>query len=730
MLRPTLIALAAAFAFSPFANAQSDWPPKPVFPKDELTPEQHKQLVRDKLIIGKKDYNQIFSPYLELGKTHESIRFITSDAALAAYHALFEDSFRELELRRAVRLRGDMEELYKSCRHKTKENSKVPELIQHILGPALVILGIPATTDYFSEFLLPEIKRQVTLIQNAESSECPPWLDYKNDPRFKIDYRRCKPVSFYVGNPTLENYHRAVRWLQMTPLRAENNRELKTWARLTEAISPQGVAPAFQRSFTGLGNFVGPLEDRGIVTKDPAIHEVIRKGHWKESNLLETLRAAILAAEPAGTKLADIRLHVMPAHILPDSELLFECIKHNIRPNGLTVAAYLGSDFAHKRMPKVDLQKWIEWSIRARLLELPQDGTPRSLYIDYLDLLRTLNAPPVENAPAFMRTQPWLAKICQTQLAGWVQMRHTFALQAKNAIYFDAGEPEGYPPGFIEPNPEFWREYTQLIERTISMLNEQHVFERSPAAFADEMRRQADKLESLKLHLSTANLGTLGAVYKSTDFDPHILLDGVTRWLVRTKAERIPGFLYDSPEEMRGDYKYAIDWLRLSADKVDRGEQTIDEEYFRIQPLSERWQILATLSRQLEPILAKQLAEIELTETERTLIISFGDTLAESMGFFGHSKNVEPLPDTTPRWVEVAHYSRSDQSLGVATGRARALFVLYPWRGRELLCTGAVLSYYEEWAPTKRLTDEEWKQKLDSPAAPPPPDWLAPILAK
>ena len=29
-----------------------------------------------------------------------------------------------------------------------------------------------------------------------------------------------------------------------------------------------------------------------------------------------------------------------------------------------------------------------------------------------------------------------------------------------------------------------------------------------------------------------------------------------------------------------------------------------------------------------------------------------------------------------------------------------------------------------------RLTDDEWKAKLDSPAAPPPPDWLAPFVAK
>ena len=55
--------------------------------------------------------------------------------------------------------------------------------------------------------------------------------------------------------------------------------------------------------------------------------------------------------------------------------------------------------------------------------------------------------------------------------------------------------------------------------------------------------------------------------------------------------------------------------------------------------------------------------------------------------------------------------------------------MLYPYEGREVLCTGSVMSYYEYWE-RDRLTDDEWKAKLDSPAAPPPPDWLAPFVAK
>jgi hypothetical protein len=699
-------------------------------PADELTPAQHEQLRRDKLIIGSKNYTQIFSPYITLGKSPDSIRFITSDAALAAYHALFEDSFRELELHRAIRLRGDLEELYKSCRRPSQKDAGAPELIQHILGPALVVLGTPATTDYFSQALLQEIKRQASLIQAAKAVECPAWLDYKNTPDFKIDYRRCKPVSFYAGNPTLENYHRVVRWLQMAPLRPSNNRELETWAHMIEAANPGAGAPGFQRSFAGLSNFVGPLDDRGIITNDPVLLNIIHRRRDDDPAMPLKLQTAILASAPRGTSLNELRFHVMPPHALPETEIMLQCLENNITPNGLTVAAYLGSDFARERMPKVDSSNWNKWCAQAHLLTLPQDGAPRSLYIDYLDLLRTLNDPPIKNAPAFMRAQPWLAKTCQTQLAGWTQMRHTFALQSKTAIFFESAKPEGTPPGFIEPNPAFWRDYSRLIERTISMLDAQHVFERSPAIHADEIRREAGKLESLGLHLPTATLDTLAKLKNRPEPDLINLLGESLRWLAKTGATHSPDFTYAAADKMQADYSYAIDWLRTSADKIERGELVIEEKYPRYQSLSERWQILVILARQLETILARQLAEIELTEAECALIIFFGETLAESMGFFGDSKWAEPLPDTSPKWVEVAHKSFTDQSFAAATGRARALYVLYPWRRRELLCTGAVLSYYEEWSPTKRLTDEEWKAKLDSPAAPPPPDWLAPILAR
>jgi hypothetical protein len=767
LFRPPLFLLTFVLACALASLAQAQREQRPA---DELTPAQREQLRRDKLIIGSKNYTQIFSPYITLGKSPDSIRFITSDAALAAYHALFEDSFRELELRRAARLRSDLEKLYNACKPYSydKRPTYPPALIQHILGPALAILGFPVASDNFSETLIPEINRQTALIRSAEIMECPPWLDYRDDPYFKIDYRRCKPVSFYAGNPALADYHRAVRWLQLVPLRATNDNELVAWADMVRLANTApwngGEPPSFAASFTGLSLFAGPIADRTIIINNSDIHAACC-ADWEISKdklaNLARLRKALLDNERQNPPrsaindeirlisskdaplLSEIRFRVMPTHALPDAEILSACLDNAINsdgaiagsyPNGLTIAAFFGSPFARGRMPEIqndpDGGKWAAWDKRARQLMLPQDGEPRSLHADYMDVLRTLNAPPAKEAPSFMRSLSWQIKSCQTQLASWAQIRHTYTLQAKlsEMRFGSMGDQRPPPPGFVEPNPAFWREYVRLVERTISLLGDNGVYSASAIAAAQDYRTLADKIEALGFTRDDASLDILkdNRDEEILEHTSHLIYDSNDKAL-RIFAERLLNPRFSSAEEMRDTCKQAVALLRETAGKIELGE-TKPRFTGTDERLEHRWQTLATLSRKLEAILARQLDEIELTNAERATLIGYGHALANAMGYFASSIN-DPR-DTAPRWAEVAHDPNAGQSLAAATGRARALYVLYPWRGRELLCTGAVLSYYEEWAPTKRLTDEEWKAKLDSPAAPPPPDWLAPILAR
>ena len=739
LLIPALALFAPAAPPAPTNATSASWQTQAT--AAQLTPAHIEQLARDKLLIGPQTHRQIFQPYIAAGM--EKTRFITSDAALAAYHALFEDSFRELELRRAYTLRHHLETLLKQSRSPGSNKVPADDLIQHLLGPALVVLGAPLTD--FDEKLRPEIERQATLIRTAEAVELPEWLGPPTDDLVSFDYRRCKPVSFYVGQPALENYFRALRWLQLVPLRADRDNELTAWALLARVVSDwQSPRPELAAFFSSLSLFVGPQADRGLI----AGNEIIRRQIIEELPLvsddrgMRSLRSLLLQTESdllpnaindelrlrpdAKNRLAQIRFRIAPTFALPDAELISQALDANIRPNGLMIAALLGSSFAEERMPKVPAADWAKWKKSARTLTLSQDGAPRSLYADYFDTLRTLNAPPVENAPAFMRSSVWQAKTVQTQLASWAQARHTYALQAKLSISSLGASFGRPPPGFIEPVPAFWREYTRLVERTARLLKESGAFIESAGASAAYLREEAYAIEKLGLHLPDATLASFKA---ASDEIPSPLVTAMDI-LFEADAETVPlKFDYESAEEMRAAFREAIVLIRAHADKIEQGAAPPLPNWGRGETsLPDRWQSLLVLSRQLETIVVKQLDETELSNADRFVIIEFGEKLAHTMGYFASSYHF--ARDDAPRWAEVAHITDDDQSLGIGTSRAQTIHVLYPWHGEELLCVGAVLPYFEEWAPTKRLTDDEWKQKLDSPAAPPPPTWIQPLLAR
>ncbi len=84
--------------------------------------------------------------------------------------------------------------------------------------------------------------------------------------------------------------------------------------------------------------------------------------------------------------------------------------------------------------------------------------------------------------------------------------------------------------------------------------------------------------------------------------------------------------------------------------------------------------------------------------------------------------------DDAARIIDVFRNSGAGGSLMVGIGRPQALYVLYPHEGREVLCLGAVLPYYEFRHPDW-LDDEAWRALLGSDPCPAPPEWTKPIRA-
>ncbi len=121
----------------------------------------------------------------------------------------------------------------------------------------------------------------------------------------------------------------------------------------------------------------------------------------------------------------------------------------------------------------------------------------------------------------------------------------------------------------------------------------------------------------------------------------------------------------------------------------------------------------------------RELRRRPLSDDDSAFLRSFGETLAGVM-LYGGNSYLEPNDDA-PRVADILSNPNDGRHLHVGVGRPRAVYVLYPYEGRDVLCRGAVLPYFESLGTT-RLTDEDWRALLGSAEAPSPPEWLMPIV--
>jgi hypothetical protein len=116
---------------------------------------------------------------------------------------------------------------------------------------------------------------------------------------------------------------------------------------------------------------------------------------------------------------------------------------------------------------------------------------------------------------------------------------------------------------------------------------------------------------------------------------------------------------------------------------------------------------------------------VHFNDEENQFLIAFGESLAGTM-FYGGNSYLQPRDDA-PRVADIfANPGKGILQVGI--DRPRALWVLYPTKDGEVLCRGAVLPYCE-FTAGQRLTDGDWRARLDGPGRPVTPDWLAPIVA-
>jgi hypothetical protein len=755
-------ALVAGVARAGDEAAAPDW--RPIAGKAGLAADEVERLAKTKLLVAGAEYRQSFEPYIASAVP----TFVTSDSVLNAYHVLLEECVVRLERARAAELPALLRSMWDGIPGATKRfdlptKTLAPSVLraQVAIGTALRLVN--GETPGASEEVAALLDTEASRVTKAEERVMPAWLA-KPSPGYEfLDYGRFRPRGFYTRDECLSAHFRAIAFLQDVRLRIGDDGELVTALVLAEALRPSGrrnERPAAYLRFVGAWeSFLGVRGDVPL----PETLDVRGDGPWNTESV-EEARARSARAwydrndEPRsfGPPTRDEEEHpdtdalhgvepslrVFPATTLPDGLLFDLCCPPSTTPaypTGLFVAAALGGDLARREAMRDrpdETRGRLERAFARGAKRLGIGGAPplddmrerapgedrgRDVYSLYLRALAALLDASEPDAPAFVRGDAWQAKSTNTALAGWAQMRHTWALQARESA--DYGAAESICAGFVEPDPAFFGRLADCVGATWDLLERAGAFSErldrrelqwaleDYAAFlraggGAKRKRVLSEAESRTEALGAAIAGNLGGPRGWRDYETPMSEADVA------KALRV-----------------ADDVIAVLDAQAPLSEPMLLCVGFTTRPFRRTWIQFERLCRRLEAMAQKQLRGAAWDDDEKALLLDYGHVLARAMLYEGNSY-LNP-PDDAPRATSVYAWLGDRDAPGyfhAAIARPRSLWVLYPWQGGEFLCRGSVLPY-REFVAGRRLTDDEWRARLDGADAPAGPAWLAPITS-
>lgn len=458
------------------------------------------------VLITNNIYSQIFTPY---AKTWNKPLFITSDSLLNAYHVLYEETVFQMECEHAEQLPEALWSVLENLDHAESKFKSDKAVISRAKERALLVVGIALKLmdDSFevNGFRLNRILNdEVRKIREGNARGLPKWLGESGPSLIALDYSRYRPRGFYTRAEYLSRYFQAVSWLQSIPFRVDHDEELAAILMLGASAS-DSESDQFNSFFRSYEDYIGSCDDLDLVTASELDFDVIDLS----GEGLDAIREQIVQVEQQsiGRSLINDQIRLLPDNQSEYGEIDFRVISGYRTPsailfqrttdrrhfncpfpNGLEITAALGSSFA------LDLFDESEDGELGKVIQSCEEYFKgESLDAEYLGALSELLNEPEKGAPEFMKKEGWKRKSCQTVLGSWAQKRHTFALQAKQSVYYESAGPDR-PAGFVEPDPEFFAKMLKLVQRTKSQLMEDGLFDRQATKANDDQEFDMEKL--------------------------------------------------------------------------------------------------------------------------------------------------------------------------------------------------------------------------------------------
>ena len=184
----------------------------------------------------------------------------------------------------------------------------------------------------------------------------------------------------------------------------------------------------------------------------------------------------------------------------------------------------------------------------------------------------------------------------------------------------------------------------------------------------------------------------------------------------------LKGFVEPNPEA----YARLAALTRMTIDGLGERNLLSDEDRDSLERLQE-------LLLSFKTIAEKELEGTSLTEGEYDLINSYGDVLEGLTIAAADKEELGGAVDEEEAAIvaDVATDPNSGTVLEEAVGKVFEIFVVVEVEGQLTLTEGGVFSYYEfSWPMSDRLTDESWREVLNSGQAPPRPEWTSSFVSE
>ena len=635
------------------------------------------RLGRDRVVVTDQAFKQVFSPYVS-----SSIPvFITSDSILNGFHVLFEETLTRLEAAHATRLKRVVAALRKKLSQVSEKMTGDRALIAAARKRAGIVVAVAeALLGETPSDLPPDmasiVREEVERVKAAKDKTLPAWLGPPEPDFLTIDYGRFKPRGFYTRSETLQRYFRAVAWLQAIPFRIRHDGEMLAALMLGCALDQVCWEPEFQRPEKPVNprDCLGPegreeLDDQ-VSRLFEVFHEIIGLGDdW------DLYQAGFFATSISKVAVAPASLAAWRKRMLDRAE-----------ESGF---APLIND--QVRYPARDDQLVNRIGFRVLAARRTPGGLLFARTTERRDqLLRDRRMPTGLEMGALLGSGYAMTQLdrvprVQAIIREMASLREGSSLLADYLRCLEAllDEPEPDAPAFLRG--QAWQ---------VKQLN--------TALGGWAQMRHAFVLQS-KQAFSCLGLGAapVGFVEPEPEFFSRL-----------SRLARRARTLFDNAGALEPASQGNESWFGRKPEFV--------ASLFRAL-----WKELETFCQRLEVLAHKQLRGVPFSPAEEEFLLQYGLRLSRLSFYFADAHH---LPrDDAPRVADVHADPESGRVLLVGIARPRALYVLYPWQGRDVLCLGAVLPYYELASPT-RLTDAEWKSRLDGPDRPASPTWLSPLV--